>query len=105
MAETEKAGEPDGYVYEELAEIDAQMEGLDERRATGEARAISRFFHGGLGLFLLSFSIWVTDITGVLCDPANHLVTGHAVWHVLNAISVALLGLFYQRRFAISAAA
>ena len=27
------------------------------------------------------------DLTGIWCDPKNHYVQGHAVWHVLNAVS------------------
>jgi hypothetical protein len=68
------------------------------RRSEGEVRSDYRMFFRALGVFLVSFSIWLTDITGLVCDPHNHLVTGHAIWHVLNAICVWRLASFYRRR-------
>ncbi len=38
-----------------------------------------------LALFAAAFGIWILDITGIVCDPANHLLTGHAIWHLLGA--------------------
>lgn len=52
---------------------------------------------GALGVFGGSFTVWALDIGRVWCDPDNHWVTGHAVWHCLNAVSTALLGRFYAR--------
>ena len=34
------------------------------------------------------------DVKQIWCDPENHLIQGHAVWHVLSAI-----GLFFMFRF------
>jgi hypothetical protein len=68
------------------------------RKAEGEARRDHVIFFRALGVFLCSFSIWITDITGLVCDPHNHLVTGHAIWHVLNAVCVWRLAVFYRRR-------
>lgn len=52
----------------------------------------------GILIFLVAFAIWVTDITGVLCDPDNHWLTGHAVWHLLNALSIERIYRFYAGR-------
>lgn len=41
-------------------------------------------------VLLVALAIWVLDIRGPLCDPDNHLVTGHAVWHVLTALGILL---------------
>ncbi len=68
------------------------------RGAEGQARQDHRLFFTTLGLFMCSFAIWVTDISGLVCDPHNHLITGHAIWHVLNAICVWRLAEFYRRR-------
>lgn len=65
-------------------------------RSAGQARADHRIFFVGVGLFLCSFAIWVTDMIGTACDPHNHLITGHAIWHVLNAICVWRLAVFYR---------
>lgn len=58
-----------------------------------------RFFGQALGLVTGAFVVWTLDITRVACAPDNHLVTGHAVWHVLNAIAIARLFAFYAARF------
>jgi hypothetical protein len=52
-------------------------------------------FAQSLGLVSLAFAIWVTDTARLLCAPDNHLVTGHAVWHCLNAIAITRLFFFY----------
>lgn len=41
----------------------------------------------------IAYVIWNLDIHGIVCDPDNHLVNGHAVWHALTAASI---GLFYR---------
>lgn len=41
-----------------------------------------------IATFLTAFAIWNADKWDVLCDPHNHVVTGHAVWHVLTAVSI-----------------
>lgn len=38
-----------------------------------------------IGFFVAAFSAWSLDITGLVCDPDNHLFTGHALWHVANS--------------------
>ncbi|MCB9688747.1 MAG: ceramidase domain-containing protein [Alphaproteobacteria bacterium] len=53
----------------------------------------------GILIFLAAFAVWITDITGLLCAPTNHLLTGHAVWHLLNAASIERLYRFYALRF------
>lgn len=70
------------------------------RRTPAGDRAVFRPFFVGIGIFLCSFAIWITDISGLVCDPDNHLITGHAIWHVLNAFSIWQLGSFYRARIA-----
>lgn len=36
------------------------------------------------------------DLTRKWCDPGNHWLQGHAVWHVLNAISMIFVFRFYS---------
>lgn len=54
-------------------------------------------FAQALGLVSLAFVVWLGDTTKLVCDPDNHLVTGHAVWHALNAVAIARLFFFYAR--------
>lgn len=65
------------------------------RRANAEQRARYRLLFMSLGIFLVSFTIWILDITKIVCDPKLHVISGHAVWHVLNAIVVERLYRFY----------
>ena len=39
-------------------------------------------------LFAAAFVFWILDVTKVLCDPGNHILTGHGVWHLLAAVSI-----------------
>jgi hypothetical protein len=52
-----------------------------------------------LALILLAgaaaFSL--ADVTRVWCNPQNHWVQGHAVWHLLTASSLYALFVFYSR--------
>ncbi|MCA9490036.1 MAG: ceramidase domain-containing protein [Myxococcales bacterium] len=53
----------------------------------------------GILIFVTAFVVWTTDITGLVCAPTNHVLTGHAVWHLLNAVSIERLYRFYALRF------
>jgi hypothetical protein len=45
----------------------------------------ARFLFLLCGSFALAFLLWALDVTKVMCHPDNHLLTGHAAWHLLNA--------------------
>ncbi len=49
------------------------------------------------GIFTLSFLIWGLDISKMVCDPHNHILTGHAVWHLLNAAAIFFIFKFYSQ--------
>lgn len=66
---------------------------------SAEDKGPYRWLFVGLGIFGVSFVIWALDISKVVCKPDNHLITGHAVWHVLNAISIERLYRFYAASF------
>lgn len=44
---------------------------------------------------LIAFSIWVLDITNKLCSPTS-VFQGHALWHLLNTVSIFLAYLYYR---------
>jgi dihydroceramidase len=48
-----------------------------------------------IGLFISGFAIWIADITKAFCLP-DSLLQGHALWHILTALSAALIFLFYR---------
>lgn len=37
-----------------------------------------------LGLFIFAFFSWTLDITGLWCNPHNHFINGHSIWHIVN---------------------
>lgn len=42
-------------------------------------------------LFMAAFLFWILDVTKILCHPGNHVLTGHAMWHLLAAASTWVL--------------
>ncbi len=61
-----------------------------------------RWILSAVAVLVVAYVIWSLDFHGPLCDPDNHLVTGHAVWHALTALSVLL---FYRFQVALRATA
>jgi hypothetical protein len=53
----------------------------------------------GLALALLAAAAAASlaDVTRAWCDPANHWLQGHALWHGLSAASLLALFAFYRR--------
>lgn len=58
-------------------------------------RASYRFLGMGLAVFLVSYAVWLLDFHKIVCDPRNHFVQGHALWHVLNSSVFIFLARFY----------
>jgi hypothetical protein len=55
-----------------------------------------RRFAQSMGIFGVAFTFWILDMTRLVCLPDNHVFTGHAAWHLLNAWSIERLYAFYQ---------
>ena len=47
------------------------------------------------GLLTLASAASALDLSRRWCDPANHWIQGHALWHVLTAASVVFVFRFY----------
>jgi len=56
-----------------------------------------RYFVYMCGTFFVSFTFWGLDISKTLCDPHNHIFSGHAVWHILNACAIYFIFRFYSQ--------
>jgi hypothetical protein len=55
----------------------------------------SGWAYASLGSILLAFFIWNLSYTGaVYCDPKS-IIQGHAIWHLLDAVSVGCLFRYY----------
>ena len=49
------------------------------------------------GLFFVAYAIWIADLHHVLCIPGNHILTGHGVWHLLDAWALLVLYRYYTQ--------
>lgn len=36
-------------------------------------------------LIIAAFTFWILDVKKILCDPGNHILTDHGMWHLLAA--------------------
>jgi hypothetical protein len=57
--------------------------------------------HGWFGAALLtlcgSAALSAMDVSRTWCEPTNHWVQGHAVWHLLNGVAMCLAYVFYRQ--------
>jgi len=71
---------------------------LEWRAHTRSRGAIDyRPFLAALGIFAVAFGIWILDFERVFCDPDRHWLSGHALWHVLDALVFVALYRFYAQ--------
>ena len=47
--------------------------------------------------FGLAWGVWWLDITKTVCNPTNHFIQGHAIWHILNSFCFLFLYKFYKQ--------
>jgi hypothetical protein len=59
-------------------------------------REFYRDFSWAVGFMALATACSIADVTRVWCDPDNHWLQGHAVWHLSSALSL----LFAARHYA-----
>jgi hypothetical protein len=52
---------------------------------------------GLLVCFGIAWAFWWLDLLGVFCDPDNHFLQGHAIWHVFNSAVFYFLYRFYSK--------
>lgn len=45
----------------------------------------------------VAFGFSIADVTGVFCNPNNHVIQGHAIWHLLSAAALGFWFLFYRQ--------
>ena len=57
---------------------------IREKRGKLEGKILSL----SIGIELLAAVFLLLDITRSWCDPENHFINGHAVWHLLSAAAI-----------------
>jgi len=50
-----------------------------------------------LSTLLFAWGIWWLDMLKIVCDPGNHIFTGHALWHILSALATIPLWRFLDQ--------
>jgi len=48
-------------------------------------------------ILIVALVLWILDIFQVFCDPSNHIINGHAIWHLINSISLVFIYKFYNQ--------
>jgi hypothetical protein len=61
----------------------------------GEAWAGYRPFIDSFVLFAVAYAAWIADYTKLVCNPDQHFLTGHGVWHLVNSACFLTLAKFY----------
>jgi hypothetical protein len=85
-------------------EYSNRVSSIRRESLTGRRNPVSpdlRYFGAALLVYVLAQIIWTLDLNHIVCDPAD-LLQGHAVWHVLTALSAGLLYLYYRSEHASS---
>ncbi len=55
------------------------------------------FFGAGVAFMAIAITFSALDASRVLCDPDNHWIQGHALWHVFSSIGVTMMYLHHSR--------
>lgn len=50
-----------------------------------------------LVLLLVAVSFSAADVTRNFCDPDNHIIQGHAIWHLLSALALGFTFIYYRQ--------
>jgi hypothetical protein len=45
----------------------------------------------------IAFTAWILDFKRIVCNPMNHLLQGHAIWHIFSSLCFLFLYKFYSQ--------
>jgi len=65
------------------------------RREPDGAPPRRKLFYLALGFLAVAAAFSLADVTRTWCDPRDHILQGHAIWHLLSALALYTLYLFY----------
>jgi hypothetical protein len=63
-------------------------------------RKLYRNFFLGLASFGLAATASALDVSRIYCDPHDHIVQGHAIWHLLCAVGIYFCFQYYNQHLA-----
>lgn len=61
-----------------------------------KSKVIYRNFLISFGFLATGLLFWILDYFRIWCNPNQHFIQGHAIWHVLTALSIYFIFLFYE---------
>jgi hypothetical protein len=73
------------------------MEWRLARTRVGVDRPVYVWLWRLLATFVVALVVWVLDLTRLACDPDQHVLQGHAAWHVINSLCIYMLYRFYRQ--------
>lgn len=56
-----------------------------------------RWFFAGLMTIIVALGFSIGDAKRIMCNPQNHFLQGHAIWHVVAALGIYFVFLFYRQ--------
>jgi hypothetical protein len=54
-------------------------------------------FIWAVSLLLVAFGFSLADMLRIWCEPDNHVINGHSIWHILTAVVLYLLFCFHSQ--------
>ena len=63
---------------------------------TGDRKASYRYLAAIGGIMAVAYKIWWLDVDELWCQPHNHVMSGHVIWHCLTAFTFLLTAKFYE---------
>ncbi|MGC4118030.1 MAG: ceramidase domain-containing protein [Myxococcales bacterium] len=76
----------------------AAVLGTEAVAARSEHGTSRRWWYLALGLIAVAAAFSFADVSRLWCDPGNHVVQGHALWHLLGAGAL-FASFFHYRQF------
>ncbi len=70
---------------------------VTEAGAFMKQRGQLRWFGSALAFIAVAAVFSGSDVSRRWCDPSDHLLQGHAIWHVFNAVGIGLAYLHYRQ--------
>jgi hypothetical protein len=61
------------------------------------AAANGNLIIAGIAFLLLAVTFSVMDVSRFWCDPTDHVLQGHAIWHIFSAIGLSFLIVHHER--------
>ena len=84
-------------VFGVLLTVTVILEAMIKMRSGNYQYSVNyRWFWAAFGILGVSFFIWQLDFHKISCDPGNHLISGHGIWHLMNSFCFYCLARFYR---------